>query len=184
MLILASRSPQRKKLLDNMGYDFQIVHSSYEEEWDKKKTIEENVKMFAEEKALDVLREHPKNIVIGCDTFVVHPKKGVYLKPKNRADAKRMLKSYSGESVRVLSGISVMSAKKKDTRLVETEIIFAKIPEKLIDWWLDQNEWEGRSGAASIEGATSRFVKEIHGCFFNIIGLPVQVLDEMLKKIK
>ncbi len=179
-LILASQSPQRKKLLKWMGYDFQIIPSNYEEVWDDKKTIEENIKYFAEQKALDVFKDFTNKTVIGCDTFVVHPKLWVFLKPKNKEEARKMLSSYSNSTVKVLSGITVMKKDKIDTRLVETEVVFTKIPEDKIDWWLLQDEWQGRSGACSIEGAAMRFVKKIEWCFFNIIGLPTQVLEEML----
>lgn len=183
-LILASSSPQRQRLLSDMKYDFEVIPSQYDEAWDDTKTIKENIKMFAEKKAEDVFKDHPDAQVIGCDTFVVHPKYGVYLKPKDRDEALKMMESYSETQVRVLSGIALLSNKKRDIRLVETLVDFANISKVDALWWLDQNEWQGRSGACSIEGSAMRFVKGINGCFFNIIGLPSQVLGEMINSFE
>ncbi len=182
-IILASSSPQRKRLLTQMGYKFKAIPSEYEERWDKTKTIKENAKLFAWNKALDIFEKHKNSIVIGCDTFVVHPENGVYLKPKDKNEAKKMLKSYSNETIEVISGISVISSTFERTKCLKTKIIFSKIEDDEIEWWLGQNEWQGRSGAFSIEGATMCFVKGVKGCFFNIIGLPTQVLSEILKSM-
>ena len=180
-IILASQSPRRKRLMESMGYNFEVIPSAYDEVWDKSKTIEENVQIFGEEKARDVFKNNRDAVVIGCDTFIVHPQGGVYLKPKDRDDAKRMFRSYSGSTVDVLSGVSVMSQKGTQTQLVKTVIEFADFDETVVEEWLDRNEWQGRSGSCSIEGFASRYVKRIDGCFFNIVGLPTQVVDTMLQ---
>lgn len=194
-LILASASPQRKRLLSNITNDFIVIPSKYEEKWDNKKTIEENAIMFAEKKALDIARKHEWSIIIWCDTFVVHPKYWVYMKPRDINEAKKQLKSYSWESVKVISWLSViefieMFCKnisewwqiKKKSKLVETIIKFDKITSEEVDIWLSKNEWQWRSWSCSVEWYASKFIKEIKWCFFNIVWLPVYELDKILKE--
>lgn len=185
VLILASQSPQRRKLIENITSNFLVVPSSYDEKWEEDKTVEENIIHFAERKALDVATKYRDFRVIGCDTFVVHPSNWVYLKPKDINEARKHLISYSNTTVKVLSWITVLSKNKKwlvskKSEIAITNIYFSEITEKDVDSWLNHNEWQGRSGSCSIEWYTSNFVKRIDGCFFNVIGLPLNLLRQML----
>lgn len=185
VLILASQSPQRKRLLSKITENFLVIPSKYDEVWNDEKSIEENISMFWENKALEVARKYPDSLVIWCDTFVVHPKNWVYLKPKDIDEARKMLLSYSSSKIKVLSWISLLSVWKdkkikKDSRLSETQIEFWEIGQDEVEEWLTMNEWQWRSWACSIEWYTARFVKRIDGCFFNIIWLPVSLLKQML----
>ena len=194
LLILASSSPQRKRLMLNISDNFVVIPSNYEEKWDNKKNIEENIKHFAEQKALSVSRKHEHYIIIWCDTFVVHPEKWVYMKPKNEKEARMQLESYSWKRIEVLSWISVIKKSKPEadapslekkhititTNIVKSHIQFEKFSKKQIDLWISKNEWQERSWWFSVEGFASNFIKSIDWCFFNIIWLPVSELRKML----
>ena len=184
-IILASQSPQRKRLLANITENFLIIPSKFEEIWDKKKSIEENVVYFSEWKALEISRKYDWKKIIWCDTFVIHPKFWNYFKPKNINEAKKQLLSYSWEKIRIISWISVLKSEnkkiKKISKIVNSYVFFDEISEKDVENWLSKNEWQWRSWSCSIEWYASNFIKKIDWCFFNIIWLPVSVLRKMLK---
>lgn len=189
ILVLASSSPQRKRLMANIWNNFIIIPSTYEEKWNKKKWIEDNITNFARQKALSIARKQPWYIVIWCDTFVVHPKYWVYLKAINLKEAEKHLKSYSEEKIKVLSWISVIKywnnkINFEKTEIVESYIKFWKISNQDTKIWLSKNEWQWRSGSFSIEWFTSNFVEKIEWCFFNIIWLPIYKLKEILSIFK
>ena len=133
------------------------------------------------QKAINISKKHKWHIVIWCDTFVVHPKKWVYLKAKNEKEAKMQLESYSWEKIEILSWISVINSdNNQQTNIVKSYIQFDTFWKKEVKIWLSKNQWQERSWSFSVEWYTSNFINSIDWCFFNIIWLPVSMLRKML----
>lgn len=133
---------------------------------------------------------NPKNayrenaIIIGVDTIGVLKGK-VIGKPKDRAHARRMIKTLAGTTHRVISGLCVVdiaSRKKIKTKEV-TKVTFRKISEAELEKYLDSNHWKGKAGAYAIQGRAKGFVSKIEGDFTNVVGLPIERLKIILKKI-
>jgi septum formation protein len=182
-LVLASKSPRRRELLEDLGLDF-MVHPSDFEEKDTHLTPEELVTHNALGKAQDVARHYRNALVIGVDTvgtFQDH----IINKPKDRKDAKRILRLLSNTTHKVISGICVMdSDKKRAITAVETTLItMDRLEESEIEAYLDSGEGEDKAAGYAIQGLGSLFVKRIEGDYFNVVGLPIYRLRKLLKKM-
>ena len=180
-LILASKSPQRKKILEEASYNFIDIDSKYPEIWQKNKSINQNILLFSEKKASAIYKKYPNNTIVACDTIVVHPQNGVYFKPKNKEDAFYMLKSYSNTTIKILSALCIIKKSEKFTEIVETEIEFKKLSDTYLKELINKKDfWQERCGGFSIS-QIKKSIKNIKGCFFNILGLPIQKLNKFLK---
>ncbi len=188
-LILASASPQRKTLLSGLGLQFHIIPSGVEEddhpEFDPRKRSQDLARL----KALDVHALHTDAIVIGCDTLVVvgeTPQRDVSTlleKPKNDADARRMLLLQSGKTSLVHSAVCVVDESGKTHEgISSSNVTFKKLSEKEIDWWIATKLWQGRSGGFQIDGLGQLMIQSITGDWTGIVGLPVFLLGELLEK--
>ncbi|NIA01838.1 MAG: septum formation protein Maf [Nitrospirae bacterium] len=182
-LVLASASPRRKQLLEELGFDF-MVHPSDFEEKDTHLTPEELVTHNALGKAQDVARHYRNALIIGVDTvgaFQDH----ILNKPKDRKDAKRILRLISNTTHKVISGICVMdSDKKRAITAVETTFItIDRMEESEIDAYIRSGEGEDKAAGYAIQGLGSLFVKKIEGDYFNVVGLPIYRLRKLLKKM-
>lgn len=182
-LVLASESPRRKELLEELGIEF-MVHSSDFEEKDTHLTPEELVTHNALGKAQDVARHYRNALIIGVDTvgaFQDH----ILNKPKNRQDAKKMLRLLSNTAHKVISGICVMdSDKKRAITAVETTLItLDRLEDSEINAYIRSGEGEDKAAGYAIQGLGSLFVKKIEGDYFNVVGLPVYRLRKLLKKM-
>lgn len=186
MLILASSSPQRKKLLEDIGLSFIVHPSSYEEIVNPDETPEENAKRFAIGKAKDVANKyqahHPKTpVVLGVDTIVVLEGE-ITGKSKNEDEARETIKRLINKKHAVISGIALV---KGDEVLVESEttmIEFGDMSENEIENFISSGDWRGKSGAFTIQKHGALYIKGIEGDYYNIVGLPLYRLGQMLKK--
>jgi len=185
MLILASQSPQRKKILKEMGIKFKVVPSNINENPGKLKKPHAIAKYIALQKALEVSKKYPKDWIIGCDTFVILADGSLSIKPKNRADAKKTIELYRNSYCDVYSGLAVINhlCKKRLIGYEKTRLHFLNFSDADIEKYLDSNEWVGRSGSMTIEGRGGKWIKKIKGCYWNVVGLPVQLLKDFLNKI-
>ena len=180
-LILASASPRRKEILQKEGYNFQIISSDYDE-----KSFTSNpiitAKTFAYEKAKDVFNklEDKNSVVLGADT-IVYLKGEILGKPIDRQDAKRILKNLSGNKHKVITGYAIISKDKTIIGYDKSTVIFNKLSDSQIESYLDSNLYIGKAGAYGIQGLASKFIKGIEGCYFNVVGLPVNILYSILK---
>lgn len=183
ILILASQSPQRKEILEDLGIDFKIVPSDFAEivpaEFDPYLLAKE----FALGKARDVAKNYPQNWVLGVDTIVVTEKGELLLKPKDADDARRIVRKLSGSKQVVVSGIALIKGSCEFAQEDRTVVYFAEISETEIEAWIQSGLWEGRSGAFQIDGPGGFFVKKIEGDFYNVVGLPVYRLGQMLQNL-
>lgn len=181
-LILASKSPRRKELLQDCGFAYRIVSCDCDETIQKDLPIEKAIEQIAYQKAKTVLQAFPDQLVLGCDTMVIYQGQPLG-KPKDREDAKRMLTQLSGKTHHVISGVAILGA---DTHIVfhdMTEVTFYDIEEDLLQQYLDSDEPYDKAGAYGIQGKGKLFVKEIHGDYYNVMGLPVAKIYRELKKL-
>lgn len=192
-IVLASASPRRKELLELLGLDFDIIPSRGEEIITKTDP-EEAVKELAHQKAAEVSNRimneyhagksghgvHPVK-VIGADTIVVYQKK-IYGKPADEAHAKQMLTSLQGNTHQVYTGVCVMTLFENQEDLTETgvtefsektDVTMYPVSEKEILAYIAAGECRDKAGAYAIQGISARFIKEIHGDYNNVVGLPI-----------
>lgn len=183
-LILASQSPQRQEILQMMDISFRSVPSNFEEVIDPRLSPEKNVEALAEGKAQDVFQQFPDSFVVGVDTIVVSADGEICEKPKDRADAQRMITQKSGTIEQVISGICIMSPQGSITRHETAEIHFAEISTEDVEKLLEnESEWKEKSGAICIEGRISLYTKKIVGNWWNIIGFPVPTFVKIMKEL-
>ena len=182
-LILASHSPRRQELLRRAGFDFEVRPSRIEEIVRPGETAEEFARRAAQEKALEVAGYGPPGaFVLGADTVVVV--NGELLgKPRDVEDARRMLRLLSGHTHRVVTGVCLVRAPQKVAALKHetTSVTFRQLDEEEIQSYLANGEPFDKAGAYGIQGLASKFVTRVEGCYFNVVGLPVALVCEILK---
>jgi len=183
-IILASTSPRRSELLKQIGLDFEIMPSKYEEDMSLKMDNAGLAKALAYGKAKDVADRIKKGVVIGSDTFVVFDKKRIG-KPKDKNDARKMLGMISGQWVKIYSGIAIIDVKNKK-KIIDHEVTRVKIKNltaKEIENYLRTGEPLDKAGAFAIQGRGAIFIEKINGCYSSVIGLPLNRLYVDLQKI-
>lgn len=184
-VILASASARRHELLERVVKDFDIIVSDFDEEavifdGDFSKYVIE----LSKGKALDVAEKNQKDlVVIGCDTIVAFEDK-VLGKPKDEVEAYNILKSLSGHTHKVFSGVTIvqLGTNKIVSEAICTEVKFSEISDEDIENYIATNEPMDKAGAYGIQGYGGVFVEEIHGCYYNVVGLPINKLKSMLKE--
>lgn len=180
-LILASKSPRRKELLEEMGLSFSIVSKDIPEHLCMEYGLQKAVEALAKEKAQAVFADHMEHIVIGADTIVALDGE-VFGKPKDEQDAKRMLRLLSGRTHQVIGGVAILSKEKTMTFSCVTQVSFYPIGEEEIDRYVQSKEPMDKAGAYGIQGLGKYFVKEIHGDYFNVVGLPISRVLRFLQQ--
>ena len=181
-VILASGSPRRKELLEMLGLEFEIHPAKGEEKADAGMSPEKLVCALAGAKAAEVAVEYPDALIIAADT-IVWAENEVLGKPKNEADAVRMLKLLSGRSHKVYTGLAVSRGDKTELAAEETEVIFRVLDEDEINAYVATGEPLDKAGAYGIQGKASVFVEGIKGDYYNVMGLPLCRLGEILRSI-
>lgn len=172
MIVLASASPRRRELLTLAGIEYKVVPSECEEILPEKITPPEAVKSLAEQKADDVYKRYPDDIIIAADTVVALGGK-ILGKPKNEEDAFQMLSSLSGNIHTVYTGVCIMKNGKKDVFFSATEVEFYPLTDEEINAYIATGEPMDKAGAYGIQGKGSLLVKRISGDYFNVVGLPL-----------
>ncbi|MGI6665462.1 MAG: Maf family protein [Christensenellaceae bacterium] len=177
--ILASASPRRKELLSLLIKEYEVFSPDIAEEVIGDRP-EEIVKALAQQKAAAVDAEN--SIVLAADT-IVWLDHTVLGKPKSRADAKRMFLAMQGRTHCVYTGVTLYNTERKAQRtcVACTEVTFLPMAQTEIENYLDKNEYQDKAGGYGIQGGAARFVSHINGCFYNVMGLPVSLIYEMLK---
>lgn len=185
-VILASASERRKELLSRIVSDFEVRVSDFDEDSVQvNNDIETYVKSLSQGKAKSVAASCSENsIIIGADTIVVIDNK-VLGKPKDKNDAFRMLKALSNNVHRVYSGVTVINNKTKvmKSECLYTEVYFSELSDEEIWKYIDTEECLDKAGAYGIQGFGGIFVKRINGCYYNVVGLPLNLLNKMIKEI-
>lgn len=186
-IILASQSPRRKELLSMIGIDFEVEVSSYEEDMSLDMSTEGLAKYLSLNKAKDVLQNHSNEdcIIIGADTFVKIEDE-ILGKPKDKEDAKTMLRKLSGKTHEVICGLAVIDSLSKKEIVVSTlsKVKFRSIYESEIESYVESGESLDKAGAYAIQGKAAVFVEEISGDYYSIMGLPISKLSEILTELE
>lgn len=182
-IILASQSPRRKELLRYLVTDFLIEPADVDETIQPSDEPEDYVMRMAQAKAAKIAAHHPADIVIACDTIVVN--QGEILgKPVDRKDGYRMLRALSGGVHQVFTALVIRQGGQITTALVPAEVTFFELTDEEIQNYLESGEYADKAGAYGIQGGASLFVKQIVGDYYSIVGFPVGVVNQLLKKFK
>lgn len=183
-IILASASPRRKELLEQIGLEFKAEESGFKENVPEKLDFCEMAKQIAMGKAFNIAPKHPNCVIIGADTFGVIDDQ-IIGKPHTAEEARKMLRSLSGRSHRVISGIAVVDTAKRtvDTQSVETTVYFKELSDSEIENYVATGEPLDKAGAYAIQGLGALLVEKIEGDYYNVVGLPLFALSESLRLI-
>ncbi|MDG6244863.1 MAG: Maf family nucleotide pyrophosphatase [Methanolobus sp.] len=182
-IILASASPRRKELLEQLiGPQFDVCISSYGEDTGQGMCPSELVMHHSQEKAHDVARTVCQGIIISADTVIVCLDE-VLGKPGDAKHAKQMLQKISGQRITAITGITVMDAgsRKQLSAHELTDVWIRELSDRLIDDYVNTGEPVGKAGSFAIQGIGAILVKRIEGDYFNIVGLPLFRLSVMLE---
>lgn len=181
-LILASSSPRRKELLENLRLKFEISSSDADESFSENLSQSEAVMELASRKAKIVAQQFPDCFVIGADTVVVHD--GMILgKPVSGQEASKMLKKLSGDTHSVFTGVSIISPEKETRFYEKTDVTFWELSDEEIDTYIKSGEPFDKAGGYGIQGFGSMLVQAIDGDYYTVVGLPVSRLIRELRKI-
>lgn len=187
-IILASASQRRQELLKRILENFQIIVSDFDESSIPfKNNIPSYVMNLAEGKARSVskkIMDQDNNLIIGCDTIVAFNNR-ILGKPKDKKDAFEMLQALSGNEHEVYSGLAILDVKSnkiiKD--FVCTKVKFSKLSSVQIEKYINTGDPMDKAGAYGIQGKAGVFVENINGCYYNVVGLPLNKLNSMLMEM-
>jgi septum formation protein len=181
-LYLASQSPRRRQLLRRLGLKFSVVKPDVTEDGPHRTPREFAVRL-AELKARSVLPRVSKGLILGVDTIVVLGSR-ILGKPRNKADARRMLRALSGRTHRVVSGMCLLEVPSMCCRKAAevSRVTFRHLAAREIESYIATREPYDKAGAYAIQGQAGFFVERIEGDYFNIVGLPVARLLKLLAR--
>jgi septum formation protein len=184
-IILASASPRRAELLRSAAIPFTVDVADIAEDLKAGEKPVEHAERLAREKAEVVANRNPGKIVLGADTIVLVDDQ-ILGKPRDPADAKRMLGLLSGRAHQVITGVAIVflesDYRKLETRSEKTKVFFDKLTSADIEAYIATREPMDKAGAYAIQGIASRWITKIEGDYANVVGLPVALVWEMLQK--
>lgn len=183
-IILASRSERRKALLKQIGLDFEVRESEYEEDMTTHNDPYELAKFLALKKAEDVAKYYDNAVIIGADTFVIFEGKFIG-KPKNKEDAKKTLRKLSGIKHNIVSGLAIIDTKNKTifNDYGKAEVEFRNLTEEEIDDYVATGEPLNMAGSYGLMNKAAGLIENINGDFYSIIGLPLNKVFVELQKM-
>ncbi len=183
-IILASGSPRRKDLLELIDLPFKVIISSVHEDFNVDLKPIEFAKHYANLKSLDVAKKYPDHLVIGADTIVVLDDE-IIGKPVDENDSKSMLRKLSGRTHTVISGVSLVWKEKNiaDVFSAETAVTFQNLTDEQIQYYVDNYRPFDKAGSYGIQDWFAVCVKNIDGCFYNVMGMPLSTFYSHLMKI-
>jgi septum formation protein len=182
-IVLASASPRRKELLENIGLKFDVVPSNYAEDLKIDKGYRDVAMSISREKALVVAAKYDDAIVIAADTFGVFKDK-IIGKPSSEEEARVMVTALSGKMHLVITGFTIIDTggNREVSKSVETKVYIKKLTVDEIRHYVYSREPLGKAGAYAIQGLGSVIVERIEGDYYNVMGLPLCALVESLKE--
>ena len=182
-IILASKSPRRKELMSLIPIQFIIQTKEVEEYISLQDSPEENVKRLAKEKAQAIGKDYKNEWILGCDTVVVYEEE-ILGKPKDEEDARKMLSKLSGKAHFVYTGIALYNESKGKLiqKAVCSKVFMKDISKEELNWYISTGEPFDKAGGYGIQGFASNFIEKIEGDYFNIVGLPVCTIYNLLKE--
>jgi septum formation protein len=179
MLILASQSPRRRELLEQAGIPFTVRAANVPEQIEPGETPVQYVSRLAKSKASAI----SAGLVLGADTVVVVDEH-ILEKPKDAADARRMLEMLSGREHSVITGVCLRSGEEFLTETRETRVRFLRMSSEEIEQYVASGEPMDKAGAYAIQGLASKFIDRIDGDYSNVVGLPVSLVYNLLKQVQ
>lgn len=177
-IILASKSPRRREILETLGLSFEVVVSDADENTAEKDParLVEVLSRIKGEAVRDRLREEGRDLsdtlILSSDTVVAIDGE-ILGKPRDAADARRMLRLYSGRTHEVLSGVCLIKGETVAVSHERTLVAFDEMSEEEITSYVEKNAPYDKAGAYAIQGAASAYIRGIEGDYFNVVGLPV-----------
>ena len=173
-IILASGSPRRKQLLEQIDLEFEVVPSQIYEDFSLNLSPTDFVEYYAQEKAKDVANSYLDKWVIGADTIVVF-ESHILGKPKNEKDSFQMLKRLSGNTHQVITGVSIQNIKQdiSDSFHERTNVTFNTLSDNIINYYIETYKPFDKAGSYGIQDWFSVCVNRIDGCFYNVMGFPL-----------
>jgi len=181
-LILASKSPRRRYLLEQAGLRFSVKPSTVDEAKITLSEPENYVRMLAEAKAADISKKFPESWIIGADTIVLI-ESAILGKPGSRSEARIMLKRLNGQTHHVLTGYSIQCRAKNRffSDVVKTAVLFKQLTDEEIEWYIHTKEPFDKAGAYAIQGLGTFLVRKVNGSYTNVVGLPVcEVIEHLI----
>lgn len=182
-MILASKSPRRKEILETQGFNFRIVVPNIDESSDKAGVVEQIIDI-AQKKAAAVAELNRDEYVVAADTVVVIDDK-VLGKPGNRDRAREMLETLSGRTHQVITAYAFKNVEKniQFADAVVTDVKFRKLDDETIEWYLETGEPMDKAGAYGIQEKGAILVEKIMGDFFSVMGFPISDFINQLKNL-
>lgn len=184
-LLLASSSPRRAEILRAVGWPFEALPMHVDESLFVSESAEAAVERLALAKAEAVAKGRSEGLVLGADTVVVVDQE-ILGKPRDEADAERMLRRLSGRWHEVITGIALLRSGNETRRAVaheRTQVRFGEMSDEEIDWYVRSNEPMDKAGAYAIQGRAALLIEEIRGDYWNIVGLPVRLVYKLASEI-
>ena len=183
-LVLASKSARRAEILKAVGWPFEQIAANVDESRLVFEDAATYVERLAKAKAETVAKKVPEYLVLGADTVVVVGEE-ILGQPLNDQEARRMLKLLSGKWHEVVTGVALMRASQPSRALVAhqiTRVRFCDMRSEEIEWYVSTGEPRDKAGAYAIQGKGALFIEEIQGDYFNVMGLPVRLIYELLSR--
>jgi nucleoside triphosphate pyrophosphatase len=184
-LVLASQSQRRAEILQAVGWEFTVLAANIDETRYAEEDALHYVERLAHAKAETVMRQVSATLVLGADTVVVVDDE-ILGQPCDDADARRMLQLFSGRWHEVLTGVALLRSGASPLAVIAhetTRVRFAELSRDEIDWYISTGEPQGKAGAYGIQGPAALFIEEIQGDYFNVVGLPVRLVYELLQQL-
>ena len=179
-IILASASPRRAEILRTVGWPFETLPVNIDESRRENEEAANYVQRLAREKAKAAMQKTRDQMIVAADTTVVIDDHTLE-KPLDENDARRMLRLLNNRWHQVLTGLAIIDAQSRTTIAYEqTEVKFAAMSDEQIDWYVASGEPRDKAGAYAIQGLGARFIEGIRGDYFNVVGLPVRLLYELV----
>ena len=182
-IVLASRSSARERLLRKTGIRLKVIPSRIPEDSTMLLASEKQIKSLALAKARDVASRIRNSIVIGADTVIIHRRQTIG-KPRTRKEARKILNRLSGSTHRVVTGIAIVDAatRRGEAACVTTSVKMKRLSSQDIEAYVATGEPLGKAGAYAVQGKGAILIERINGCYYNVVGLPLPKLADMLKK--
>lgn len=198
MLVLASASPRRRELLTQAGYSFEVAAADINEDLHPDEDPIAYVTRLAREKATAIAKAAKYSappyrtdtmLILGADTTVVAPNGAILGKPVNNADAARMLRLLSGATHKVITGVALVEARHTEVGHTEvaaevTYVTMRTLSDEDIATYLRTGEADDKAGSYAIQGYAARWIPRIHGCYFNVVGLPLALVTAMIEGVE
>jgi septum formation protein len=178
-ILLASTSPQRRAILEQLHIPFDVVAPRYEEHDPPEADAARLVRDHALAKARSVADDAGDRPVLGVDTTVVLGGR-IYAKPADAGDAERMLEELAGRTHAVVSGIALITPGWEYVDDAATLVTFRPLTPRDLAWYVSSGEWEGRAGGYAIQGRGAALVERVEGDYLNVVGLPASLLVKLL----